>query len=43
MIGTRTLPETIEVVNVGLPMFADAVRAQGRHRRPRRLAAPRGR
>lgn len=26
---TRTLPDTIEVVNVGLPMFADAVRAQG--------------
>lgn len=26
---TRTLPDAIEVVNVGLPMFADAVRAQG--------------
>jgi hypothetical protein len=24
------LPETVEVVNVGLPMFADAVRTQGR-------------
>ena len=26
---TCTLPDVIEVVNVGLPMFADAVRAQG--------------